>query len=439
MSDVLLFSARTPAGSTTGKPAWSALTRGLFRFCFVYLLLSGSLWIFEFADKSTALLARPFQALWRPFARWTAVHLFHWSGDVALNFVRDTRYLYALLTCFFVFSLAAALVWSIVDRKRKEYQAWNHWLRVFLRYVLAYLLLHYGMDKVFLLQFPAPSLARLTERFGDYSPSSLMWAFIGSSAVYTVFGGLAEILGAVLLLFRKTTTLGALIAFAVMFNVTVMDFSYDVAVKVLCLHILLMAVYLVIPDTGRLLNFFFLNRSTQPARIAHVVLSKFQQRIATALKVCVILFLIVPLTLREWRNYRQTGAGAPHPPLYGLYAVEDFDLGGVKHPPLVTDAVRWRYAIFETPGIMTVRRMDDSLTDYRIRFDSSQHQIQIDTPGEAIDKSSLKVSTTMPGVMELEGSLAGTPFDAKLKEIDRSSFTLVSRDFHWISETSFIR
>jgi uncharacterized membrane protein YphA (DoxX/SURF4 family) len=437
MSDVIPFTPRIPTGSVSGT-AWSPLWRFFFRLSFIYLVLSASLWIFEFADKSTALLARPYLGFWQPFARWTALHIFHWNNTTGLNFVRDTRYLYALLTCFLVFAIAGALAWSILDRKQKEYNALNHWLRVFLRYVLAYLLLHYGMDKVFLLQFPAPGLARLTERFGDYSPSSLMWAFIGSSTAYTVFGGLAEILGGVLLLFRRTTTLGALIAFAVMFNVTVMDFSYDVAVKLLCLNILLMALYLVIPDIHRLLNFFLLNRATEPAQLAPFTLGRSKRKVAMTLKICVLLYLIVPLTIRDWRTYHQTGAGAPRPPLYGLYEVEDFSLSGVAHPPLITDPVRWRYVILETPNTITIRRMDDSLANYFIHYDSGQQKILFDAPGDAMDKSMLKVSL-QDNSMQLDGVLAGTPISAKLKKIDKSGFTLVNRGFHWISETSFVK
>ena len=437
MSDVLPFAPPTARGAEPQIAMWPPLGRVMFRFGFTYLVLSSSFWIFEFADKSTALVARPFHAFWRPITRWTAVHLFHWNSDVSLNFVRDTRYLYALLTCFAAFSVVTALVWSLLDRKRLQYSTLNHWLRVFLRYVLAYLMLHYGMDKVFLLQFPAPTLARLTERFGDYSPSSLMWAFIGSSVVYTVFGGLAEVLGGVLLLFRRTTTLGALISFAVMFNVAVMDFSYDVSVKLLCVNMLLMAVYLAMPDAGRLLNLFFLNRATQPASLGPLITRPSRRPLLIALKVCVLLYLIVPLTLRDWKSYRQTGAGAPKPPLYGLYSVDTYNLNGIDHPPLLTDSSRWRYVIFETPNTLTIRQMDDTLTDYRINYDPASHTLGFEPSADAKKPCTLKV-TEQGADLQLDGTLDGAPVSAKLKRVDRSSFTLVSRGFRWISESSFI-
>jgi len=439
MPDVVPFSQRRPEGVESSRSAWSPLTRVFFRFASVYLLLSGCYWIFVFADKSTALLGKPYNALWRPFAQWIAMHVMHATVAVEPNFVRDTRYLYALLICFVVFSAVAAAVWSWLDRQRTEYVALNDWLRVFLRYVLAYLMLHYGLDKIFLIQFPAPGLARLTEKFGDYSPSSLMWAFIGSSAPYTAFGGLAEVLGGLLLLSRRPTTLGALIAFAVMFNVTVMDFSYDVGVKLLCLNILLMATYLVLPDARRLLNFFILNRATSPAQLEAVVLNFPASRIALLVKICVVFVLIVPLTVREWKSYREIGAGAPRPPLYGLYEVEDFSLNGTVHPPLLTDTVRWRYVILETPNVIAVKHMDDSLSQYRMGYDAAQHTIKLDAAGDVAEKSVLSVSETGAGGMTLDGTFAGNAIHTTLRRVDRSSFTLVNRGFHWISESSFVR
>lgn len=444
MPEVIAFTSRAVDNKCAAKAAWPPLARVLFRFSFVYLILSGCYWIFQFADKATAFLGKPYSALWRPFVLWTAAHILHRSGAVEPTFVRDTYYLYALLLCFLVFSTVAALIWSGMDwswmnRRRKEYVQLNDWLRVFLRYVLAYLLLHYGLDKIFVIQFPAPSLARLTERLGDYSPSSLMWAFIGSSTVYTIFGGLAEVLGAVLLLFRRTTTLGALVAFAVMFNVTVMDFSYDVGVKLLCLNILLMASYLVLPDVTRLLNVFFLNRPTAAVRLEPVSLKPRLRTIAIAVKICVVILLIVPLTVREWKSYRQIGPGAAHPPLYGLYDVQDFSVNGETHPPLLTDTARWRYVIFETPNTLTIRRMDDSLVNYRIRFDSAPQHIDVDAAGDVADKSSMDIVQTNSDEMTMQGTFASAPLVVKLKRVDRSSFTLVNRGFHWISESSFVR
>ena len=419
--------------------AWPFGLRALFLFSFLYLVLSGCFWLFAFADKALALVARPFMAIWRPLVQWIATHIFGWGGAVAPSFVHDTRYLYALLTCLLVFSAVGAMVWSIAAGKRTEFRWLHSWLRVFVRYVLAYLMLHYGMDKVFFLQFPAPSLARLIEPFGDYSPSSLMWAFIGSSVPYTLFGGLAEISGAMLLLFRRTTTLGALITFAVMFNVTVMDFSYDVSVKMFSLNLLLMALFLILPDTKRLVDFFILNRGTKAIRSDELIDGKRGRLFACISKVALILYLIVPLTIRDWRSYRMTGAGAARPSLYGLYEVDEYAAGGKVQEPLLTDAQRWRYVIVEAPNVLTVKRMDESVENFPAVYDAGLHKLVVNRPGGGSKGDSLALTQQDVGHFRVEGFLDGVAIAATLHRIDRSSFPLVGRGFHWINETSYIR
>jgi len=419
--------------------AWPVPLRALFRFTFLYFVVSATYWVLTFADKSAALLTKAYSAVWRPVVHGVASHLFHWPARIEPNFLHDSQYLYALETSFLLVALLFAGLWSVLDRKQQRYDRLNHALRVFVRYVLAYLMLHYGMDKVFLLQFPAPSPARLVERFGDYSPNSLMWAFIGSSTVYTIFGGLAEITGALLLLFRKTTTLGALITFAVMFNVTVMNFSYDVTVKLLCLNILLMAIYLVLPDAGRLLNFFFLNRATQPALLAPPLVNQRMAGLAPWIKTALVLYIALAPTLRDWRMYRTQGAGAPLPPLYGLYEARDFAIGETIHPPMLSDPVRWRYVIFDAPNKITLQRMDESRKTYFMVYDSARHEITIDAQDDPLDKSVFSVNQPAPDQMTLQGKVAGAVVVAHLQKIDPRSFTLTSRGFHWISESSFVR
>jgi uncharacterized membrane protein YphA (DoxX/SURF4 family) len=66
--------------------------------------------------------------------------------------------------------------------------------------------------------------------YGDWTISkstadgtSLVWAFYGYSPFYGRMTGLFEFLPAVLLLFRRTTFLGALALFAVGLNITLLD------------------------------------------------------------------------------------------------------------------------------------------------------------------------------------------------------------------------
>ena len=96
----------------------------------------------------------------------------------------------------------------------------------------------YGASKVFMGQFGPPGFGRLLETYGDSSPMGLLWTFMGFSQGYTFFAGLAEMLGGVLMITRRTTLLGAMVSAGVLSNIVLLNFFYDVPVKQFSSHLL---------------------------------------------------------------------------------------------------------------------------------------------------------------------------------------------------------
>jgi hypothetical protein len=72
-------------------------------------------------------------------------------------------------------------------------------------------------------------------------------------------------------------------------------------------------------------------------------------------------------------------------------------------------------------------------------YDAAKHEMHVDVLGSVESQGSLKVAQDGAGGLQLDGSLGTSPVSMHLKAIDRGSFTLVNRGFHWISEKSFIQ
>jgi hypothetical protein len=230
------------------------------------------------------------------------------------------------------------------------------------RYTLAFTLFGYGFAKVFPLQFPYPQLSRMIEPFGDFSPMGVLWSFMGSSPAYTMFAGAAEVAGGALLLFPSTTTLGALFSAATLLNVVVLNFCYDVPVKLYSSNLLLMAVFLMAPDLGKLFNFLVLHRAAGRATTFGPLFEKRGPQIAAVVVKSVVIALVVGQNvIGGYRSYRTAVLSPVPPPLYGLYQVESFVWHGKELPPLTTDAVRWKTMIAQVPQIVQIRMMDDSV------------------------------------------------------------------------------
>ncbi len=88
------------------------------------------------------------------------------------------------------------------------------------------------------------------------------WYFVGGSTAYTIFSGVMEVLGGALMVVRRTATLGALVSCTVLTNIVLLNFCYDIPVKLYSSNLLLMAIFLAAADARRLLNVFVLNRPT---------------------------------------------------------------------------------------------------------------------------------------------------------------------------------
>ena len=372
---------------------------------------------------------------------WVAAKILHLSKTVVVveNGSGDKTSDYVQLFCFLALAAIATLVWSVVDWRRKDYRRLHEWLRIYVRYVLAFILFTYGMDKVIKLQFSFPFLSRLIEPYGDSSPMGLLWTFMGYSKPYTFFGGASEILGGVLLLFKRTTTVGAFVSVTVIFNIVMMNFSYDVPVKLFSLNLLLLAVFLVAPDLRRLLDFFVLNRPTAAATVAPLFTVRWMKLARLGLKILFIGWIAVSLTRDALKREKQFGENAPKPPIYGIYEVEEFTRNGEALPPLTTDPTRWRKAVFQSKTLLMVKLMDDSVQRYLMEYDAAKPGVMLTPVGRPNDRSALSWSRPDADHLVLEGKLLSDALVVKMRRVDESKFLLVNRGFHWINEFSFNR
>lgn len=134
-------------------------------------------------------------------------------------------------------------------RSRLVAAGWmGHWL---LRIGLAGIIAVYGWSKVFLLQMGRADVGDALVQFGEMSPMGLLWRLMGFSPLVQCLAGLAEVLAAVLLVWRRTAGLGALIGAADMGVVFVLNLAYDVPVKQLSLALTVGCLLVLAPYAAR--------------------------------------------------------------------------------------------------------------------------------------------------------------------------------------------
>jgi hypothetical protein len=417
--------------------AWRPATRVLFRFAFAYLLLYNLPFPLAFPLSELPLLDKAsaaYDALWHAFVPWVGKHAFGLEITVFPNGSGDTTFNYVQLVIFAVLAAAATLVWTLLDRRRTEYARLHEWLRIYVRFALAVAMISYGAFKVIKSQFPNPTLDKLVQPIGDQSPMALLWNFMGASHSYNVFTGLGEFVGGLLLTTRRTTLLGALVSIAVLSNFVMLNFSYDVPVKLYSLHLLAMAVFLCLPELRRLASFFVLNRPV--AAVPHPPL--FQRRwlnrgAGIARTIFVLATAILTLNV-SWQGRKSYGDLAPRAPLYGVWNVETFEADGQVLPPLITDPFRWRRMIFDRPLRMAIQAMSDSRRRFNFKQAPKSNVLTLTKVEDPKWQATLSYTQTAAGLLAMEGTFDGRKVRATLRRADTSDFLLVSRGFHWINE-----
>lgn len=127
----------------------------------------------------------------------------------------------------------------------------HHILERVCRYYVCIFLLLYGVGKLAGGQFyrrgQLPEEVANTT-LGEALPFDLAWTFMGYSGAYVAFIGVSQVIGALLLLNRRTTLLGVTILIPIMLNIVVFDIIFldaygALASAVIYLLLLLLILY----------------------------------------------------------------------------------------------------------------------------------------------------------------------------------------------------
>ena len=410
---------------------WSLPTRVAFRFFFCFFLL----FFFPFPFDLVPQMGELLPALWEPVVSAAAKGIFGVTVDATFNGSGDKTFHWVQLFVIVAASAIATPIWSIADRKRVAYPRLYPWFRVYVRFALAAAMIGYGAYKVIPSQFVIPPLERFVQPFGDASPMGLLWTFMGASIPYTVFTGIGELAGGLLLTMRRTTLLGALITAAVMTHVVVLNFTYDVPVKIYSTVLLLAALTIAAPDAKRLFDFF--RRHPDPP-----LFERRRLRITSA--VAALLFVATSLGLSFKQSYEQrtrmlAGRSPASSPIFGIWNVDDLTIDGVSHPPLTTDTTRWRRLVVSGAALGTIYNMDDTRTRFAIALDEKAGTLTFTKRTDPAFKAVFNVQRRDPNTMLLDGTFEGKKTTAMLRRVENREFLLTSRGFHWINEVPFNR
>ncbi|MBC8110592.1 MAG: hypothetical protein H7Y04_05985 [Verrucomicrobia bacterium] len=350
--EVALPESEVITSEKTEKPtAWKASEKILFRVAFIFFVA----------------ICIPNSPEWYKLVLnidWTHLHYrdlydiarfgsgINWFGNQLFG---STLLGYANWIITLLVAIVGGLLWTFIDKKRKpepkEYNLAYYWLQAIVRYRAGIGIIGFGFTKLLPVQMPYPSLGLLNTNFGDFTAQKIYWLSVGIVPWYQVFAGIVELTAGVMLLFRKTTTFGAILLFGALGDIVYVNFAYDGGVHVYSTYFVLLAAFLLVKDVPKLYNLFVMERYTVPVNFYPAFAEKWQKITRISIKAAVLIIFLGVLFYLQYTNflydpYKQPST-AGIKTLRGNYAVTEFRINNQIIPENPLDSVRWQEATFE--------------------------------------------------------------------------------------------
>lgn len=344
----------------------------------------------------------------------------------------DTTFDYVLLPVKLILALLLTLgsMWWLL-RDSRRFDTFLFWTRTSVRWYLGLYMMIYGVAKVVENgQFQAPDLYDLNLRFGEFSPMGLLWRFMGFSHTYAAFTGMAEVIAGVLLLFRRTALLGAMLTVGVMLHVFMLNMCYDVPVKLFSFHLVLLGFGLMWQNIARLWRFFVLNQSVAPISEPDRLNNKRWMVIARhSLRVLFVGAMVFSVL---YFSFSQDASTKDETPMRGIYDVIQFDHKLIAQPG--SDSLKWDRAIVAN-NRMLVYTEDNRRQSFKFKPDSTLANFTIKSSRDSTQTYTF-AAVRDSNIVHFNGIWKGDTLRATFRRIDEKML-LTNRGFHWINEYPF--
>jgi uncharacterized membrane protein YphA (DoxX/SURF4 family) len=373
----------------------------------------------------------PLKGIYKTGVLWGCKNIFN---DKQVEYIKitgsgDTTLDYWVIIVNLIFAAVVAFIVILTDKKQRTFKD-LHWLTVVVvRYYIAMIMLSYGFSKLHDGQFPPNSIDRLEEKIGDISPMGMVWTMMGASTGYTFVSGLLEVIGGLLLFFRRTKTFGALFSMTIMINVALLNFFYDVPVKIFSSHIVLSCVFIVSGDAKALYRFFILHQPSQLRFHPRNSDKKWKRNTLTALK-CLVLCLLI-FTSSPGLFYK-----SPTLPIEGAYTVEKFVTKNEDLSRPINDSISWKKLLISYPGWTDIILNDDSVNTFEAVINTKEKTVILRKPDWDNIYANLRYSIEKDYTI-FTGKIGSDSVRIETKRKNKEDYRLNKRGFHWISEYPF--
>jgi len=370
--------------------AWKAWQKISFRVSFLFLSLTSFLtWdiIIYFISAASDKDRFDVTILYKPLSMvfyWLDKHIYHTGYDPAIHasFPSANHFGVVFFLTIFFLAVIASIGWSLLDKRRSNYNKLFYWFSVYLRYTLAIIITSYGIEKLIPCQMPFPGIIQIIKPYGEQTRMEVLWNFIGASPGYEIFTGGCEVTAGLLLLPRRTALLGSLFVLTILVNVVALNLFYNVGAIFFTAQWLLYTLFLIAPNLKHLFIFLFTDAPVSVYKKAFIFQTKWKKFMLAAVMVVVPLLFILLNVSGDIKNFNDIKSDAGKEKIYDVTTF----VAGDTLPPLTSDTLRWKRVMFSYGyygNYAIIYKMNDRQYWYQFDIDSNKKTLTLyDNPGK---------------------------------------------------------
>lgn len=334
---------------------------------------------------------------------WAITLFLVYLGFAVLGF-KDETGLFVMIGIIFLSSVCLCLFTFYKLRKQDNSQMIEYLIVGVQRYILAILMIFYGIDKL-LGNFFDYQLFALDAKLIELSEFQLAWFFYGKNQWQELLAGIMEFVPGLFLLCRKTYYIAALILLPVTAQVFLLNLFFKIGGITFPAATILLAcnVYILYSQKEKIILFF----KSLNFKLLSQPLKGNTKAVVTVCKGmgCCLAFFIIVMKIKPVlfpSSYQKT-----YQNFVGVYRLEKMEKNGMKYSPVAEDSLFYKDLYIEKQDRWNILRRFDEKTEafiLRIAPHNDSISLYINKGGIGDDPDIIDSTTALKGVYQLNGA-----------------------------------
>lgn len=296
------------------------------------------------------------------------------TGNISISnpeITSDSATLYGLFFVLLFLSSIFTIILSLFNSWKIHKNQINKVFQIILTYYLACVMLKYGFDKIFKVQFYLPEPNILYTPLGMLDKDILFWSAMGTSYSYNIFMGLMEVIPALMLFYNKTRILSLFILLGVLMNIVFINFGFDISVKLYSMFLLLICFLLLVPHLKKIILFFTSNQSMNLSSFkgSDIITSKSARII---IKTLIVFFIFTESLFPYIRNQNFNNDNTIQNPLHGAYEVVKVEKNKTKKNSV---NLKIKRIFIHRDNYFIFQYEDDTMEDFYLEINEVKNQL----------------------------------------------------------------